>query len=146
MKHAARRKKRIQRQPVSAAISDALATELWFRANLEESSRRLGQQELITDILRWYLSVLRTKPKSYAPAQSSGIRLTFWLDGSLVDRYRAIARRDGVTKRQVMASALDAYARHMISPSLMRFRRRTLVRMHELYKTERAASRLTSGN
>jgi hypothetical protein len=136
MKHAVRRKKRIQRQPVSAAISDALATELWFRLTLWPSSKRLGQQEIITEIFRWYLSNGIKKPKSYLDATGSGSSVTFWLDSAIIDRYRAIARRDRVTKRQVMAAALETYAHQMIPPTLIRFRRRTLLKMRELYRAQ----------
>jgi hypothetical protein len=144
MKHAVRRKKRIQRQPVSAAISDALATELWFRLTLWPSSKRLGQQEIITEIFRWYLSNGIKKPKSYLDATGSGSSVTFWLDSAIIDRYRAIARRDRVTKRQVMAAALEAYAHQMIPPTLTRFRRRTLVKMRELYRAQHPAPAITS--
>jgi hypothetical protein len=146
-RHASRQHKRIQRQLVSPQVREALDTEIWIRSTLYSSAKPVCQQELIEEILRWYLSRdNRNIPASYEAGHVSWARMSFWLDRTIVEHYRAIARRDGVTKRQVIGAALTLYSHLMIPSALTRYRRKTATRIKILYRQHHTRPSPKSGS
>jgi hypothetical protein len=142
-KRASRALKRIQREPVAFAVRDALETEVWFRSNAGPAGGKIAMQDIIEEVLRWFLSRSEETPILYERINHSAPSLSFWLDLDLIARCRALARRDGVTKRQVIGTALILYSRQMI-PSSMRTLRRHMVRESQsIYRKCRGATART---
>jgi hypothetical protein len=137
-KRASRARKRIQREPIAIAVRHALETELWFRSNADPA-RKIAMQEIIEEVLHWFLSRAEEKPIPYERINHSAPVLRFWLDLDLVARCRALARRDGVTKRQVIGTALIVYSREMIPTSMTTLRRHMVRESQTIYRQWRGA-------
>jgi hypothetical protein len=142
--------KTMQYEPVSQAISEALETEAWFRQQLVEPSERgvrkgrgadeaRTREALFEEALRWFLKVHeRHAPASFDLIQRSWPRTAFWIDDSVLVRCKAMAAREEVDKRQLMATAFRLYAERLVSPQLVQFRERTYAQARELYREHRA--------
>jgi len=96
-------------------------------------------QDIIEEVLHWFLSRAEEKPRPYERINHSAPFLRFWLDLDLVARCRALARRDGVTKRQVIGTALIVYSREMIPTSMTTLRRHMVHESQTIYRQCRGA-------
>jgi hypothetical protein len=137
-KRASRALKRIQREPIAIAVRSALATEIWFRSSADPA-RKIAMQNIIEEVLRWFLSRAEEKSVPYERINHSAPSLRFWLDLDLIARSRALARRDGVTKRQVIGTALIVYSREMIPTSMTALRRHMVRESQTIYRHCRGA-------
>jgi hypothetical protein len=138
-KRASRTLKRIQREPIAIAVRNALETEMWFRSNADLAGVRIAMQDIIEEVLRWFLSRAEEKFVPYERINHSAPSLSFWLDLDLIARSRALARRDGVTKRQVIGTALIVYSREMIPTSMTTLRRHMVRESQSIYRQCRGA-------
>jgi len=137
---ASRALKRIQREPVGASVRDALHTEVWIRSTAHPADGPLAMQDILDEVLDWFCTRAEKKPIPYERIDPAAPPLRFWLDVDLIARCRALARRDGVTKRQVIGTALILYGREMVPPSMKRLRQHVVRESDALYQERRRAS------
>ena len=143
----------MQFEPVPPQVYEALETEAWFRRILDEKARRGGKKRTATeaprgkdvvfeDALRWFLAHFeRTPPKQFDEVRPSWRDTAFWVSDDVLERCRAMAVRVGVSKRQLMATALMLYAKRLVPEEMVQFRHQTFTQARQLYQRHRKAIR-----
>jgi hypothetical protein len=130
--------KRIQRLPISKDMREALETEFWFRQN-HPRYRGTDVQDIFQEAIAWFLKWHKAQaPSGYENIDSHWPSVSFWLDNQLLERCRALARRDGISKRRVIGTALALYCHQFIPPAFKVFRHETARRALRLYTQHRS--------
>jgi hypothetical protein len=142
--------KTMQYEPVPQAVAEALETEAWYRGHLVDPSGRgvrkgrtsdgpRTREALFEEALHWFLKMYeRRPPEAFDLIQPSWPRTAFWIDDAILIRCKAMAAREEVDKRQLMATAFRLYAERLMTPELVQFRANTYARARELYLKHRA--------
>jgi hypothetical protein len=141
----------MQFEPVPSQVYEALETEAWFRRIMEEPAARAGRRGadaprgkdvVFEDALRWYLAHFERNPPSHFDEVRPSWRDTaFWVSDDVLERCRAMAKRAGVSKRRLMATALMLYCQRLVPEELVKFRHQTFTQARQMYQRHRSAVR-----
>jgi hypothetical protein len=143
----------MQFEPVPPPVYEALETEAWFRRHLDEPRGRAGKsaaaanssrakEALFEEALVWFLAHFeRRPPDQFERVQRSWVKTAFWVSDDVLERYRRLAQRTGVDKRQLIATALMLYCQRLVPEELVRFRHKTFTEARTIYHRHRGAIR-----